>query len=197
MSATKENPRKRAGRIKQPDKETEEITMSVDKAHLLAFRTASAAFSKTVQDICQEGVELFLNNKLPITDESRNRYNNNVIYTIRLSRPLVARLKQESGKRDVPVSVMFRAWAIELNSRHKFEINYLAIDFAKFLPKDLSAYEEIQAVELVKGKKFAARILVPIDPPFKDGDRYAKGRKVARIDLDEQHKYWVLYVVNS
>jgi hypothetical protein len=192
---TSQKPRKRSGSIKQPD--TEEVSMSVDKEHLLTFRTASVAFTKSVQDICQEGVELFLDNKLPITDESRNRYKDSAIYTIRLPRQLVARLKQGSDKRDVPVSVMFRAWAIELNRRHKFEINYLAIDFAKFLPKDLSAHEEIQAVEVVKGKKFVARIHIPIEPPFKEGDKYAKGRKVVRIDLDKQGKYWVLYVVNA
>jgi hypothetical protein len=181
--------------MKQPD--TEEVSMSVNKQHLLTFRTASAAFSKSVQDICQDGVELFLSNKLPITEESRNRYKNSAIYTIRLPRQLAARLKQESDKRDVPVSVMFRAWAIELESRHKFEINYLAVDFAHFLPKDLSAHHDIHAVEVVKGKKFAAQIRIPIEPPFKEGDKYAKGRKVVRIDLDKQGKYWLLYIGNA
>jgi hypothetical protein len=181
--------------MKQPD--TEEVSMSVDRNHLLTFRTASAALSKSVQDICQEGVELFLSHKLSITEESRNRYGNGAIYTIRLPKQLVARLKAESDKTDVPVSVMFRAWAIDLDRRHKFEIKYLPIEFAKFLPKDLSTHEDVQAVELLKGKRFAARIHIPVEPPFKEGDKYAKGRKVIRIDLDKQGKYWVVYVVNS
>jgi hypothetical protein len=180
--------------MKQSD--TEEISMSVAKEHLLTFRTAAAAFSKSVQDVCQEGVELFLSNKLPISDESRNRYKG-AIYTVRLNRHLVSRLKQESDKRDVPVSVMFRAWAIELDRRYKVEISYQPIDFKNFVPKNLSEHEEIQAVEVVKGKKFVARVHIPIEPPFHEGDKYAKGRKVIRIDVDKQGKYWVLYIVNA
>ena len=176
--------------------DTEELSMSVAKEHLLTFRTASAAFSKSVQDICQEGVELFVSNKLPITDESRNRYKG-AIYTVRLNRHLVSRLKQESDKRDVPVSVMFRAWAIELDRKYKIEISYQQIDFKKFLPKNLAEHEEIQAVEVVKGKKFAALVNIPIEPPFHEGDKYAKGRKVIRIDIDKQGKYWILYIANG
>jgi hypothetical protein len=176
--------------------DTEELSMSVAKEHLLTFRTASAAFSKSVQDICQEGVELFVSNKLPITDESRNRYKG-AIYTVRLNRHLVSRLKQESDKRGVPVSVMFRAWAIELDRKYKIEISYQQIDFKKFLPKNLVEHEEIQAVELVKGKKFAALVNIPIEPPFHEGDKYAKGRKVIRIDIDKQGKYWILYIANG
>jgi hypothetical protein len=176
--------------------DTEELSMSVAKEHLLTFRTASAAFSKSVQDVCQDGVELFISNKLPITDESRNRYKG-AIYTVRLNRQLVSRLKQESEKRDVPVSVMFRAWAIELDRKFKIEISYKQIDFKEFVPKNLAEHQEIQAVEVVKGKKFAALVQIPIKPPFQEGDKYAKGRKVIRVDVDKQGKYWIIYIVNG
>ena len=171
--------------------------MNVGKAHLLTFRTAAAAFRKTVQDICQEGAELFLSGGLKIADESRERYNDSVIYTVRLDRSTIERLRKESEKKDVSVSVVFRAWAIELDRKHRFEISYQPIDFKKFLPKDFSAYEEVRAIEVVKGKKFVARADVPIEPPFHEGEKYAKGRKVARIDVDKQGKFWVLYVVNA
>jgi len=176
--------------------DTEELSMSVAKEHLLTFRKASAAFSKSVQDVCQDGVELFISNKLPITDESRNRYKG-AIYTVRLNRQLVSRLKQESDKRDVPVSVMFRAWAIELDRKFKIEISYQQIDFKEFVPKNLAEHQEIKAVEVVKGKKFVALVQIPIKPPFQEGDKYAKGRKVSRIDVDKQGKYWILYIVNG
>jgi hypothetical protein len=175
----------------------EEVSMSVDKAHLLTFRTAAAAFRKTVQDVLQEGAELFLSGGLKITDESRDRHQDNAIYTVRIDRQVLERLRKESDKRDVSVSVVFRAWAIELNRKHKFEISYQPIDFKKFLPKDFSSYEEVQAVEVVKGKTFAARIHVPIEPPFQEGAKFAKGRKVSRVDVDKQGKFWVLYIINA
>ena len=175
----------------------EEVSMSVDKAHLLTFRTAAAAFRKTVQDVLQEGAELFLSGGLKITDESRDRHQDNAIYTVRIDRQVLERLRKESDKRDVSVSVVFRAWAIELNRKHKFEISYQPIDFKKFRPKDFSSYEEVQAVEVVKGKTFAARIHDPIEPPFQEGAKFAKGRKVSRVDVDKQGKFWVLYIVNA
>lgn len=178
----------------KPTTDSEELSMSVAKDHLLTFRTAAAAFSKSVQDVCQEGAELFIANKLPITDESRSLYKG-AIYTVRLPRQIVSRLKQESDKRSVPVSVMFRAWALELDRRHKIEISYLQIDFKKVLPKNLSEHKDIEVVEVVKGKKFVAQL--PIDPPFHEGDTFAKGRKVTRIDVDKHGKYWVLYIVNA
>ena len=64
-------------------------------------------------------------------------------------------------------------------------------------PKNLAEHEEIQAVEVVKGKKFAALVHIPIEPPFHEGDKYAKGRKVIRIDVDKQGKYWILYIANG
>ena len=47
----------------------------------------------------------------------------------------------------------------------------------------------------MKGKKFS--VSIPIEPPFKEGDKYAKGRKVIRIDVDKQGKYWVIYTGNA
>ena len=182
--------------MKQPD--TEEISMNVDKEHLVTFRTAAAAFNKLVQDICQEGVQLFVDNKLKITDRSRHRYHDSAIYTVRLNREVAMRFKEESEKRDVPVSVVFRAWALELDRRHKFEIDYQEIDFKKVLPKNLSKELDVHVVEAVRGgEHFVARINIPIRPPFEKGEVYVKGRKVLRVGLDKHGKHWVIYSANA
>jgi hypothetical protein len=175
----------------------EEVSMNVNKVHLLTFRTAAAAFRKTVQEVFQQGAELFLSGGLKVSDESQERHVDNMIYTVRMDRKLLERLRKEAEKKDVPVSAVFRAWAFELERQHRFEISYQPIDFKAFLPKDFSAYGEAQAIEVVRGKKFVARVNVPIEPPFQEGAKYAKGRKVARVDVDKQGKFWVLYVINA
>jgi hypothetical protein len=38
---------------------------------------------------------------------------------------------------------------------------------------------------------------VSLAPPFQEGAKYAKGRKVARVDIDKLGKFWVLYLVNA
>jgi hypothetical protein len=175
----------------------EEFSMSVSKEHLLTFRTAAAAFCKTVQEVCQEGAERFLSGGLKITEEVRDKASEATIYTVRMNPAVLARLRKEADKREVSVSGVLRAWAIELASKHAFEISYLPIDFKGALSKNLSEYPDVQAVQLVRGKQFKAQLRVPLLPPFKEGATYAKGRKVARVDLDKLGKFWVLYIVNG
>src|SRR5690348_11733446 len=152
----------------------EELSMNVGKEHLLTLRTAAAAFCTSVQDVCQEAAERFLSGKLRITDEARERTRDSTIYTVRMEASLLGRLQKAADKSDVSASAVFRAWAIELARKHRFEMVYLPIDFKACLSKDLSEYPEVHAVQLVRGKRFEVQVHVPLAPPFKEGAPYAE-----------------------
>lgn len=175
----------------------EELSMNVGKEHLLTLRTAAAAFCTSVQDLCQQAAERFLSGALKITDEARERTRDSTIYTVRMEASLLERLRKAADKKDVSASAVFRAWAIELARKHRFEMVYVPIDFKSLLAKDLSEYPDVHAVQLVRGKRFEVQVHVPLPLPFTEGSRYVEGRKVARVDLDKLGKFWVLYIVNA